>query len=164
MATQFQSAQTRSLWTGIIFGFATDYLLAVVAARIFFADQWSGALLFGGGLLLALYAINAVYSMICAARYWLAFALFDRKQRVESLLKTLSENDFPTPEEYYTDPAAYLDEIGSSPETLDRTRFTAGALFGALDVLATVNRPLARMTAYICLEQALQEYSRRRRI
>jgi len=160
MATRFQSTETRGFWSGIAFAVATDFLVAIIIIRLFFAERLNEAILPSIATILAIYAVQIVYSAIGAARYWLVFTMFEKDARVDGLVDLMRLNGFPKPSEFYSDPDAYLEEVASSDEVNGKAKFIAGAMSGTLSAFSIANRPVMKIATYVALEKALNRYSR----
>lgn len=157
MATQFQSAQSRTKWLYIIGSYLFDVFVAFIVLLLFRAE---GALLLWAFLWpIMLQIVYAVFMFYGFLKQFAFFKLYDEKWRINAYFQDFKRLRFPVPEDFYHDSENYMHVVAMDPKAPDEARLQAGMYLGVLYSQKLIGPRAQGWFNAITMEKAAQRYS-----
>ncbi|MBI2256183.1 MAG: hypothetical protein HYU58_16290 [Proteobacteria bacterium] len=152
MAVVFQSSMRRNLFMASVISFAFDVAIIFVVAKSVFDEPNPFTL----AITVAVAAHLAVmlYTLYSVLKRWLWFFMFEREDRIKTILVEFERLKMPAPESQYADAEEYLTQAALNDDIPARSRLAAGTLLGYLGG----SKLFDRMLAAIVLEAAIKRY------
>ena len=157
MATRFQSAWFRTLWSGLIVRIALDVAAAGLLVHLL-GDSYqpvTNTLLLVG----AVYAVRAAYGTWVLISQFAVFFLYDKESRIASVLSDMRHFRMPRPESFYGDSTEYFTSVAMNSSASSDARLFAGACVGGLETMRTLSLFFPSISTAIVLEAAIERYA-----